>query len=152
MKSTVAAIVLGIVLLGGAIAHAQPLTPDYAQPPNGIGYGGAHILTPGWSPVQVPEPDLTRTTAATTLVAHPFLSPWVHRLVPIPAGTEVELRGAAAVSVPDADGRRFVVNPNGHCLFDGPAPSAHYASITSLPPVRIETSVLQLVIEPTVRR
>ncbi len=152
MKLAIAGIAAGLTLLGCATAHAGPLTPDYAQAPNGAGYGKAHKLTPGWSPIQVPSPDVTSTTAGTTVVAHPFLSPWVHRLVPVPAGTEVELRGAARVSVPDADGRQLVVNPNGHCLFDGPTAAASHATTTALPGVHVDTPVFQLVIQPTVRR
>jgi len=153
MRLAIAGIAAGLTVLGCAVAHAGPLTPDYAQAPNGVGYGHVRTLTPAWSPVQVPRPDITDTPLATTVVAHPFLSPWVHRLIPVPAGTAVELRGAAQVSVPAiADGRELVVNPNGHCVFDGPTAAAGHPTATALPAVHVDTPGFQLVIEPTVRR
>ncbi|WP_405161858.1 hypothetical protein OG203_36955 [Nocardia sp. NBC_01499] len=130
------------------MAQAQPLTPDYTQAPNG---DGATSLTPAISPIQVPATEVERGADATTVVAHPYLAPWVHNLVPIAPNTAVELRGAARVTVPGAaDGRALVINPNGHCLFEGSG--AKPADATALTPVRVDTPVFQLVIEPTLYR
>ncbi|WP_069164332.1 hypothetical protein [Nocardia altamirensis] len=138
--------------LAGA-AQAQPLTPDYAQPPNGVGDIDGPTLTPAFSPIQVPTPDVQRGGDATTVVAHPYLAPWVHNLVPVAPNTAIEVQGAARVTLPGAaDGRTLVINPNGHCLFDGAGARPADLDAIVLPPVRIDTPVLQLVVEPTVYR
>ncbi|MCX5042722.1 hypothetical protein OG921_06015 [Aldersonia sp. NBC_00410] len=112
-----------LALIGAGTSAADTLTPDYAQPANGT--GAAPALTPAFSPVQVPPVQ----AEGDTIVAHPYLAPWVHDLVPIPPGTALEARGAVRVRAGD-----FVVNPNGHCWFgDGPAAAgeslAPYGSI-----------------------
>lgn len=142
----------GIVLAAAGTAAAAPLQPDPNQPANGAGYEHARYLTPAWSPIQVPAPVVTESTDVTTVVAHPYLSRLVHEIVPVPAHTAVELRGAARVTLPGlaAGGGTLVVNPNGHCVFAGAgaAPTAGRA----LAPVRVDTPLFQLVIEPTVYR
>ncbi|KAA8887408.1 hypothetical protein F3087_17065 [Nocardia colli] len=133
-------------------AQAQPLTPDYTQAPNGIGVTDPSI-TPAISPIQVPTAEVERGPDATTIVAHPYLAPWVHNLVPIAPNTAVEVQGAARITVPGAaDGRALVVNPNGHCLFDGPGAQPAALGATALTPVRVDTPLFQLVIEPTLYR
>ncbi|MFC9435043.1 hypothetical protein [Nocardia sp. NPDC057030] len=133
-------------------AQAQPLAPDYTQAPNGVGVTDPSI-TPALSPIQVPTAQIERGPDATTIVAHPYLAPWVHNLVPIAPNTAVEVRGAARLTVPGAaDGRALVVNPNGHCLFDGPGAQPAALGATALTPVRVDTPLFQLVIEPTLYR
>ncbi|RDI67893.1 hypothetical protein [Nocardia pseudobrasiliensis] len=152
MKIALVGILAGLGLLTAAPAHAAALTPDYAQPPNGAGVDPGHNLTPVWSPIQVPALDDVDTASTTTITAHPYLAPWAHERVPIPAGTAVELRGAARVRIPEANGKTLVVNPNGHCYFDGPNAVSGDLTPTALTPVRIDTSAFQLTIEPTLYR
>ncbi|AHH21506.1 hypothetical protein NONO_c67390 [Nocardia nova SH22a] len=144
-------IVTGAVasLFAPTIAHALPFTPDYSQPANGSGYDQAHNLTPAVSPIQVPPVGVDRVPGSTTIVAHPYIAPWVHELVPVPAHSAVELRGAAEVTVPGAaDGGNLVINPNGHCVFSAPGDDSATAP-TRLAPVRVDSPLFRLVIEPT---
>ncbi|MFF0492088.1 hypothetical protein ACFYTQ_23920 [Nocardia sp. NPDC004068] len=142
MRLVFAGIVCGATLFGMPMAHAEPLTPDYAQAPNGT--GAAAAVTPAWSPIQLPPTEEETLDGTTTIVAHPYLSPWVHDLVPLPADAGVEVLGAARVSLPLGSGRTLVVNPNGHCVFGAPATQA-------LPPLRVGTGAFELVIEPSIR-
>ncbi|WP_433663026.1 hypothetical protein ACQPW1_13345 [Nocardia sp. CA-128927] len=135
------------------MAQAQPLTPDYAQAPNGIDATDGPSLTPAISPIQVPTTEVQHDTDATTIVAHPYLAPWVHNLIPIAPNTAVEVQGAARITVPGAaDGRALVINPNGHCLFDGAGADPADLGATALTPIRVDTPVFQLVIEPKLYR
>ncbi|MGY2060739.1 hypothetical protein ACW9HQ_38235 [Nocardia gipuzkoensis] len=152
MKIALVVFLAGSGLLAAAPAHAAALTPDYAQPPNGVGVDPSRNLTPAWSPIQVPAPEDTDTAATTTITAHPYLAPWVHERVPVPAGTAVELRGAVRLSVPEPNGKTLVVNPNGHCYFDGPNAAAGELTATAPAPVRIDTPAFQLTVEPTLYR
>ncbi|ATL67528.1 hypothetical protein [Nocardia terpenica] len=151
MKLLVAGVATGIALLGSATAHAAPLTPDYTQQPNGEGADPAENTTPAWTPIQVPAPAVTSTPTTTTVVAHPYLSPWVHALVPVLPNQAVELRGAARLTLP-ATPRTLVINPNGHCWFGGPRTNSEALQPNSLAPVRVDTPNFQLVIEPTLYR
>ncbi|MFI6046428.1 hypothetical protein ACIA8C_32750 [Nocardia sp. NPDC051321] len=45
-----------------------------------------------------------------------------------------------------------MINPNGHCLFDGPGARPADLGATALTPVRVDTPIVQLVIEPTLYR
>ncbi len=138
-------------LWSAGIAGADTLTPDYAQVANGSGDDPSDNLTPGASPIQVPDLDVRHTPDTTVVVAHPYLAPWVHALVPVPANIGLEIRGAARVTLPSpVDGTTTVLNPNGHCVFgavDDPALSA-----TALAPIRIDTPGFQLVIDPALSR
>jgi hypothetical protein len=146
--------IFALAVAGGQAAHAASLLqPDPHQTPNGIGYEQLPRLTPAWSPVQVPTPVVSQTGTATTITAHPYLSGYVHRAVlgPLPAHTALELRGAARVTLPGlATGEReLVINPNGHCLFARATVPARRIAVS---PLRIDTPVFQLVIEPTLYR
>lgn len=149
----VAVAVLGLAALGSATANADPVHPDRNQPANGIpapGYPEATVLTPALSPIQLPAPDITTSDATTAITAYPFLSPWVHNTVPIAANTAVELRGAVQLTVPDPrTGGQLIVNPNGHCLFEGNGFAESGATATNLTPIAVDTSVFALTIEPT---
>ncbi|MBF6064238.1 hypothetical protein IU500_21280 [Nocardia terpenica] len=151
MKLLVAGVAAGIALLGSATAHAAPLTPDYTQQPNGEGADPAENITPAWTPVQVPAPAVTSTPTTTTIIAHPYLSPWVHALIPFPPNQVLDLRGAAQLTLPTTP-RTLVVNPNGHCRFGAPHTNPTALQPTSLTPVRVDTPNFQLVIEPTLYR
>lgn len=139
-------------LLSAGSAHAAPFTPDYTQPANGLGYEQNDLLTPGFSPIQVPAPEVRESTGTTTFIAHPFIAAWVHDLIPIPAGTAVELRGAAQLQLPGPDNQTFIINPNGHCVFTGPGADPTTANATTLAPARIDSPIFDLIIEPTVYR
>lgn len=146
---------VGIMALGAGNAAAETFAPDYSQVANGQGYDRSQLLTPGFSPVQVPEVAVENLPGATTVVAHPFIAPWVHEVVPVPAGTAVELRGAARVQIPNAGGgvgQSLVINPNGHCVFSGPGAEPTALDATALAPVRVDTPYFDLVIEPTLYR
>ncbi|NQE91838.1 hypothetical protein HPY32_33435 [Nocardia terpenica] len=151
MKLLVAGVAAGIALLGSATAHAAPLTPDYTQQPNGEGADPAENITPAWTPVQVPAPAVTSTPTTTTVIAHPYLSPWVHALIPFPPNQALDLRGAAQLTLPTTP-HTLVVNPNGHCRFGAPHTNPTALQPTSLTPVRVDTPNFQLVIEPTLYR
>ncbi|MFF2554007.1 hypothetical protein ACFVUS_23620 [Nocardia sp. NPDC058058] len=152
----------GIVGLGTATlvlaagnAAADTFQPDYSQVANGQGYTPGELLTPGFSPIQVPQVAVENTPGATAIIAHPFIAPWVHEVVPVPSGTAVELRGAVRVQIPDAGGgvgRSLVINPNGHCVFAGPGTDPAALDATALAPVRVDTPIFDLVIEPTLYR
>lgn len=144
---------LGFAVLGSATVHADPVQPDRNQPANGIpapGYPEAPVLTPALSPIQLPAPDITTSDGTTAITAYPFLSPWVHNVVPIAENTAVELRGAVQLTVPDQrTGGQLIVNPNGHCLFAGNGFAESGATATNLTPIAVDTSVFALTIEPT---
>lgn len=141
---------VGFGLVG--VAQAQPLTPDYAQAPNGTGELGDPVLTPGFSPIQVPAPEVERGPDTTTVRAHPYLAPWAHDLIPVAPNTAFEIQGAARVTVPGTDGRTLVLNPNGHCLFEGAGARPAELDATALRPIQVRTPVFELVVEPTLYR
>ncbi|MGW4369017.1 hypothetical protein ACWEKT_25555 [Nocardia takedensis] len=141
-----AATALGVVLVGQA--HAGAVAPDPTQPPNGTGVARESLLTPAWSPIQLPEPSVASDANGTVVTAHPYLSGYVHDLVELPAGTAFEVRGAAEVRLPGlgAHGGPLVLNPNGHCLFTGPGPAPNRTTTSS--PVRVDTELVELAIDP----
>lgn len=151
-----AGVALAIAFAGNA--QADSFTPDYSQVANGDGIDSNQLSTPGFSPVQVPAVSVEDGGGTTTVVAHPFLSPWVHQVVPVPAGTAVELRGAVRVALPGAAGLAggpagtLVVNPNGHCVFAGPGTDTAALTATAVTPVRVDVPFFDLVIEPTLYR
>ncbi|WP_327142083.1 hypothetical protein [Nocardia sp. NBC_01327] len=147
-------------LLGAGSARAETFSPDYSQVANGAGYGQDQLLTPGYSPIQVPRAEVRDGKDGTTVVAHPFIAPWVHQVIPVAPGTAVELRGAARVQIPGAaalagggaPGRSLVINPNGHCVFAGPDTDPATLDATALAPIRVDVPFFDLVIEPTLYR
>ncbi len=151
---------VGMVALGAGNAEADTFRPDYAQVANGAGYTQGELLTPGFSPIQVPQVAVGDGPEGTVIVAHPFIAPWVHEVVPVAPGTAVELRGAVRVRIPEAGGiaaangadRSLVINPNGHCVFAGPGTDPATLDATALAPVRVDTPLFDLVIEPTLYR
>lgn len=108
--ATVAGIALLVSLGGAALARAE--TIDYTVPPNGQSIAGEEkpaVVTPAFSPIQVPAPEVT----ATEIVAYPYLSPWVHDVIAaaLPEGRSLEIQGAIHADLPDKP-----VSLNGHCL------------------------------------
>ncbi|MEV0357604.1 hypothetical protein AB0H71_16220 [Nocardia sp. NPDC050697] len=133
-----AGVIAGVLAAGNA--QAAPPAPDYEQPANGAGNDPAKNLTPGFSPVQVPPVRIEESQEATTVVAQPYLAPWVHDLVPLEG---VELYGAARITLPGADGRAVVIAPSGHCDFRGTG--------TPATPIRIDTPAFGLAIDLSLR-
>ncbi|MBJ8347960.1 hypothetical protein [Antrihabitans sp. YC2-6] len=106
--ATVAGIALLVSVGGAGLAQAE--TIDYAVPPNGQWAAGEEkpaVVTPEFSPIQVPAPEVR----ADEIVAYPYLSPWVHDAVVLPAGRGLEVQGAVQVALPDKP-----LELNGHCL------------------------------------
>ncbi|MGN2638675.1 hypothetical protein ACTD5D_21380 [Nocardia takedensis] len=137
---------IGVTLACQATAAA--VVPDPAQPPNGIGVARETLVTPAWSPIQLPEPSVVSDADTTVVIAHPYLSGYVHDLVVLPADTAFEVRGAAELRLPglDANGGALVLDPHGHCLFTGPG--ATPAQATALSPVHVDTPNFELTIVP----
>ena len=115
-----AAVVLGGAAVAGADPSHEPARPaiDFSVPPNGVWPPGQErpaVITPEFSPVQVPAPEVRPGET----VAYPYISQWVHDVIPIAPGHGLEAQGAIHVTAPDR-----VVVLNGHCLFGEPAQSA----------------------------
>ena len=152
----VAGIVAGITALGSGIAAADQVSPDLHQPGNGDwapGYPTGPYLTPSFSPIQVPAQYTTNDGRTTVVTAFPSLSPWVHNLVPVDPDSTIELRGAVRATVPNpATGGALVVNPNGHCIFDGRnvAAGQPVRTTTALRPIRVDVPGFGLTIEPII--
>ncbi|MFC8527695.1 hypothetical protein [Nocardia sp. NPDC057227] len=134
-----AGVIAGVLAAGSA--QAAPPAPDYGQPANGSGIDPTRNLTPSFAPVQVPPVRVEESPEATTVVAKPYLAPWVHDLVPLEG---VELYGAARVTLPGADGRALVIAPSGHCDFQG-------AEAAPVAPIRIDTPTFGLAIDLRLR-
>lgn len=150
MRVLAATVGIGAVAscLGVADASADPLRPDPAQPPDGIGVVGP-VITPPASPVQVPRPVIASDGGRTSVSAHPYLSRWVHDRIVTPPGTAIEVRGAVRADLSGVGGP--VLDLFGHCLFeDGRATSTERSA--SLAPIRLKADPLSVVIEPTVHR
>ena len=104
----------GIALLAslGSAALAQAETIDYTVPPNGQWVAGEEKpaeVTPAFSPIQVPAPEVT----ANQIEVYPYLSPWLHNVIAgvLPAGRTLEIQGAIHAALPGKQ-----VSLNGHCL------------------------------------
>ncbi|MFJ4649999.1 hypothetical protein ACIP5Y_01855 [Nocardia sp. NPDC088792] len=162
MRIVTIGIGVALTVVGAGAAHADTFGPDYGQVANGAGVSQNQVLTPAYSPIQLPDVTVRDQPDATTIVAHPFIAPWVHQLIPVAPGSAVELRGAARVRIPDAaalagvydsnpadPNRALVINPNGHCVFAGPDTDPATLTPTALTPVRVNTPFFDLVIEPT---
>jgi hypothetical protein len=108
--ATVAGIALFVSL--GSTGLAQAETIDYTVPPNGQWIAGEEKpadVTPAFSPIQVPAPEVT----ANEIEVYPYLSPWLHNVIAavLPAGRSLEIQGAIHAALPDKP-----VSLNGHCL------------------------------------
>ncbi|UGT60369.1 hypothetical protein [Nocardia asteroides] len=84
----------------------------------------------------MPPVRIDESLEATTVVAKPYLAPWVHDLLPLDG---VELYGAARITLPGADGRAMAIAPSGHCDFGGTG--------TPATPIRIDTPAFELAID-----
>lgn len=138
-RTSVVGIALGLALLGAGGAAADPI--DYSVPPNGVWPPGLErppVITPEWSPIQVPAPEVG--PAAT--VAYPYLAPWFHDAIPVPADRTVEVQGAVRVGLPE---RSVVLN--GHCLFEGADDTGPAQSTT----VHVEAGPIAVDLHPTLR-
>lgn len=147
-------IAAGGLTVGAGAATSEPLPVDHNVPINGApgdGYPRTPLLTSPESPIQIPLPTPVRTGGGTKQVVYPYISPWLHDAIPVPADTALEAAGTVEVSLP---GTGDSVNPSGHCLFAGPGitvsenESGRHGQIP-LPPIRIDTPVLTASIDPS---
>ena len=137
--ATVAGIALLVSVGGAGLAQAE--TIDYAVPPNGQWAAGEEkpaVVTPEFSPIQVPAPEVR----ADEIVAYPYLSPWVHDAVVLPAGRGLEVQGAVQVALPDKP-----LELNGHCLFGAAKPDADAQSTL----VHLDAGPITADLRPTLR-
>jgi hypothetical protein len=134
--------------LGAGVSSADVLRPDISQPANGVGVA-ERVVTPPFSPIQVPAPVVTRSGESISVTAHPYLSRAVHQAIVAPPGTAIEVRGAVRADLRAVGGP--IVTLFGHCLFDDArGTTTHHA--VSPPPLRGNTAPLSFVIEPVVHR
>lgn len=121
MGGAVAALIaVGGQAVGGGAATSEPPPIDHDVPINGApgdGYPRTPLLPAPMPPVQIPLPTPFPDGGDTKKVVYPYISPWLHDAVPVPAGTASEATGTFEVTLP---GTRDSVNPSGHCLFVGP--------------------------------
>lgn len=147
-------IAAGAVLAGEGVVGAEPLSIDRAVPINGApadGYPRAPLLTPRHSPIQIPVPTVVPVEGGAKNVVYPYISPWLHDLIPVPADTAFEAAGTVELALP---GTGDSVNPAGHCLFAGPetAVSDTASGVNEqipLPVIRIDTPVIKVSIDPS---
>lgn len=139
---------------GVGAAGAAPLEVDPDVPVNGApapGYSRTPLLTPPESPIQVPQPTEVEVDGTIRNVVYPFIAPWLHNAIPVPAATAFEAAGTAQATLP---GSGVSVNPAGHCVFVGPGITVSDTESgeldeVPLPQVRFDTPLLKISIDPS---